>query len=176
MAKTPLQAAEDHHGGGGHHVASAPTLFFVLLALMIGMVLTMVASYQELGDIGPIPGIVINNIIAMFIAVVKACLVIWYFMGVRWATALTRIWVAAGFLVLVIMFGILGDYYTRQYEPVAGWEKGTPISGGESALPRQWPPKGRVEAPNNEGFMPRNWQNVNPNWVEKKGAKAAGDH
>lgn len=172
MAKTPLQTAEEHHGGG-HHVASVPTLVAVLIALTVLMVVTVGASWVELPSIGPLHGVIINNLIAMAIAVVKACLVIWYFMGVRWATALTRIWVVAGFLVLILMFGILGDYFTRQYEPVAGWEKEVPISGGESALPRQWPPHGRVVPPNNNGFMPRNHQNVNPNTVEKAGGHSA---
>ena len=147
MATTPLST--NTHGAGGHddhssHISSTGLLVGVLLLLMGLMGVTIWASFIDIPSIGPIPGIVMNNLVALAIATVKAALVIWFFMGVRFASSLAKIWVAAGFLVLFLMFGIMGDYGTRKFEPVQGWEVGTPVDGGETSLPRTWPPEGRT--------------------------------
>jgi cytochrome c oxidase subunit 4 len=50
----------------------------------------------------------------------KALLVILFFMHVRWATRLTWVVAASGFVWLLILFGItMTDYLTR------GWVAGT---------------------------------------------------
>lgn len=146
MAKSPLQAAAAH---GHSHEVPFGKLVITLIWLMAFMGLTIFASQNEVPTLLGIKGIYINNIIALAIAVVKACLVIWIFMGVMYASQLTRIWVAAGFLVLILLFGILGDYATRRFEPVQGWDP-----KGESALQRQWPPN-PPPVPNNENLRPR---------------------
>ncbi len=48
----------------------------------------------------------LNTPIALGIAVAKAWLVVWFFMGVRYNTPLTKVVVVAGFLWLLILFGI----------------------------------------------------------------------
>ena len=61
-----------------------------------------------------------NIIAAMTIALVKMLLVILFFMHVRWATRLTWVVAASGFVWLLILFGItMTDYLTR------GWVVGT---------------------------------------------------
>ena len=145
MANTPLSSAEKQHGHS--HVQSVPLLFGNMIALMVLLMITYYASFWEAGNV------TINNIIAMVIATVKAVLVIWIFMGVMHSTKLTRLWVAAGFVTLILLFGILGDYFTRQYEPVAGWEVNRP-NGGGSALQREWPPSKKPEQVG-DNFRPR---------------------
>ena len=135
----------DDHGHGGHHIASAGMLFTALIALLILMTLTIAASYWNAPG-----GTVVNNIIALAIATAKALIVILVFMGVKWQSTLTKIWVVAGFLVLVLLFGIFGDYWTRKFEPVAGWEK-----NGESAFPREFHPANDPPVPNNVNMRPR---------------------
>ena len=63
----------------------------------------------------------LNTPIALAVALVKASLVIIYFMGVRYNTPLTKLVVVAGFFWLVILFGLtMNDYVTRDWLGVAG--------------------------------------------------------
>ena len=56
----------------------------------------------------------LNAIVALTIAVIKALLVILFFMHVYWSSRLTKIYVAAGFIWLIIMVALtLSDYQTR---------------------------------------------------------------
>jgi cytochrome c oxidase subunit 4 len=55
-----------------------------------------------------------NVVLALGIAVTKTLLVILYFMHVRSSNRLTRLFVAAGFIWLLIMIALtLSDYLTR---------------------------------------------------------------
>lgn len=91
------------------------TYWKVFAALMVLLFLTVFVAYIHLD-----PTLAI--IIAMVIAVVKAVLVILYFMHVKINSRLTQLFVVTGFIFLIIMIGItLTDYKTRS------WEKG---SGG----------------------------------------------
>jgi cytochrome c oxidase subunit 4 len=133
MATTPLSS------GGEHHITPVSTYIKTIISLVILMAATVAASYWVIPDLplGPItlPGVWSNNLIALGIATAKALLVILFFMGVKYASPLTRLWTVAGFLTLFIMFFILGDYTTRKYEPAPGW------TGPEgSALSREMDP------------------------------------
>lgn len=78
----------------------------VAAALFVLFVLTVAVAYV---DFGPL-----NIYIAVSIAVVKATLVVLYFMHVRYHTRLTWIFASAGFLWLIILFALtLADYATR---------------------------------------------------------------
>lgn len=99
------------------HIVPVRVYLIVYVALLVLLVLTVGAAY--------LPGhhTLLNNIIALTIAVVKAVLVVLYFMHVRYGTRLTWVWASAGFFWLVIMFVlILGDYFTRSWIPMWGWE------------------------------------------------------
>src|SRR5919108_3655638 len=94
------------------HVAPTSLYVSVFLALLVGTGLTVLVAFYDLG--------VMNNIVMLTIACVKALLVILFFMHVRWSTRLTWLVVAAGFFWLLIMFGItMSDYMTR------GWISGS---------------------------------------------------
>lgn len=61
-----------------------------------------------------------NIVVALLIAVSKASLVVWVFMGVRYTTTLTRLFVVAGLVWLSIMILITySDYNSRSwtYQP-----------------------------------------------------------
>ena len=79
---------------------------------MVGTALTVLVAFYDLGPL--------NNVLMLGIAMTKALLVILYFMHVRWATRLTWVVAASGFVWLLILFGItMTDYLTR------GWVEGT---------------------------------------------------
>ena len=58
----------------------------------------------------------LNIVVALTIAVTKMLLVVLFFMHVRYSTRLTWLFVAAGFIWLLIMIDLtLSDYLTRGY-------------------------------------------------------------
>ena len=94
------------------HVAPKSMYYGVFLALIVGTGLTVLAAFFDMGAM--------NNVVMLTIAIVKASLVILFFMHVRWSTRLTWVVVASGFFWLLIMFGLtMQDYLTR------GWVPGT---------------------------------------------------
>jgi cytochrome c oxidase subunit 4 len=61
-----------------------------------------------------------NAIVALSIAVIKATLVVLYFMHVRYSSKLTWVFVGAGLVWLIILFAFtLSDYMTRTWVPIA---------------------------------------------------------
>jgi len=85
----------------------------VFLGLAVLTTLTVLAAHQEFG--------VMNTPIALLIAVSKATLVVWFFMGVRYNTPLTKVTAISGFVWLLILFGIgMSDYMTRSWIHVPG--------------------------------------------------------
>jgi len=98
-------------------------------ALVVLMVATIaVAQVEALKEYS-----LLNNFIAMGIAVTKATLVVLFFMGVKFSSALTKIFVLLGFSWFFMLFFMFCDYFTRSWEPVPGWT-GT---SQETAMPRE---------------------------------------
>lgn len=95
------------------HVLSVRTNVIVFLALMVLLVLTVAVAFLDLGNLG--------LAIAMTIAVIKALLILLYFMHVRFSSPLTWIFSGAAFFWLAIMFALtLNDYLTRGWLELAG--------------------------------------------------------
>ena len=97
------------------HVSLA-TYLIVFAALMILLIITVaVAFFVHAGDL--------NLIIALVIATIKAALVVLYFMHVKYASRLTKIFVCASFLWLAILFAFtFSDYLSRDWQPNSrGW-------------------------------------------------------
>ena len=93
------------------HVVSPKIYVSVFLALMFFTVLTVVVAYFDLGRA--------NVFIALTIAVIKATLVVLFFMHVRWSSRLTMVFVVAGIFWLFIMVALtLSDYLTRPTSPI----------------------------------------------------------
>jgi cytochrome c oxidase subunit 4 len=100
------------------HIPKVSTLVYVWLALLLATGLTTAVSYVELGWM--------NIVVALLIAVCKASLVAWIFMGVRFTTSLTKLFVVAGLVWLGILILLTAsDYNTRHwtYQP-APWSHG----------------------------------------------------
>jgi cytochrome c oxidase subunit 4 len=89
------------------HVVPIRVYLAIFGALMVGTVLTVMAAFWDL----PPP---LNTVVAMTIAVLKATLVVLYFMHVRYSSRLTWVVIASGLIWLGILFALtLSDYLTR---------------------------------------------------------------
>ena len=100
----------NHH----QHDASIRPYIFVWLALTALTVITVVVAEIELGEW--------NIVLAMTIAIIKALLVVLYFMHVKHATSLTKLFVGAGLLWMLILFSLtLGDYFSRGWLSPGRW-------------------------------------------------------
>jgi cytochrome c oxidase subunit 4 len=94
------------------HVVSRKIYFTIFGALMVGTALTVWVANYDLGRW--------NAIVALTIAVIKATLVVLYFMHVRYSSKLTWVFVGAGIIWLIILFAFtLSDYLTRLWVPIA---------------------------------------------------------
>jgi cytochrome c oxidase subunit 4 len=89
-------------------VVPIATYVMVFLALMVGTGVTVAASYVDLG--------IWNTPVAMAIAVTKACLVVFFFMHLKYSPKL--FWVAVGaavFWLVTMILGTASDYIARAY-------------------------------------------------------------
>lgn len=134
MSNTPLSHT--------HHVIPTRVYFQTLIALIVLMVITVAVAGVQLSDIGPFSGTVLNQVVALVIAGIKATLVISIFMGVKYSTNLTKLWALAGFIWLPLMLIMFADYLVRQNEVVQPWD-----GKHESALPRTFQPGGQSFPP-----------------------------
>lgn len=116
-------------GVHAHHITPQSTLIVIAIALFFLMALTIGAAVLMPE---PLRGYtVFMNLLALGIATVKAYLVVAYYMGVKYATKLTKLFAIGGFVWFLTLGITLIDYSSRQIEPVPGWEKQEPM-----ALPR----------------------------------------
>jgi cytochrome c oxidase subunit 4 len=95
-------------GVAGHHtpIPKVATLVKVFLSLIVLTFVTTLVSYIDLGEL--------NIVVALLIAVFKACLVAWIFMGVRYTTSLTKLFVVAGLVWLSILIVLTYTDYTSR--------------------------------------------------------------
>ena len=108
---TDTEASAADPAQHGQHGETMRTYTSVYIALMVLLVLTVVASYKDLGHGW-------NLAVAMTIAIIKAVLVILFFMHVRQSSKLTWVYASAAFLWLAILFTItFADYFTRTITP-----------------------------------------------------------
>ena len=94
-----------HPAGDAHH--SSPRLYVVIWGLLMALLaLTVALGEVQLGQW--------NFFVAFAIAMVKAVLIMLFFMHVRDSRGLTRVVACAGFFWLAIMLGLtFADYLTR---------------------------------------------------------------
>jgi cytochrome c oxidase subunit 4 len=87
-------------------VSDRQTFLLVDFALLMLLLATYGVSFLHLG--------IFNPILNLGIAVAKAGLVAWFFMHLRAARGIVRLFAGAALLWLVIMFGLgLNDWLTR---------------------------------------------------------------
>ena len=93
------------------HIVQPRIYIGIFLSLMVGTALTVLAAFYDFP--GPL-----NAVVALTIAVVKATLVVLFFMHVRYSGRLVWLVIVAALLWLAIMFAItLSDYWTRTWLP-----------------------------------------------------------
>jgi cytochrome c oxidase subunit IV len=110
----------DQHGQTDHehHVVSPFIYLSILLALLIGTAITVWVSYIDLGEWHIAPGITLfwNPVIALAIACTKMTLVVLFFMHVKYSRKLTKLTVASGFFMFLVLVGMtLCDYFSRAW-------------------------------------------------------------
>lgn len=97
-----------------HRVVSIKIYAAVFLALLALTVTTVAVSKLDLGEY--------NFIAAMTIAVIKGTLVAAFFMDLRRASSMTKLFAAAGlFWLAILLVFILSDYLSRGWLPASRW-------------------------------------------------------
>jgi cytochrome c oxidase subunit 4 len=82
--------------------------FAVFAALMVFTVITVAVAFVDLGPL--------NTVVAMTIAVIKATLVLLYFMHLRYTSRLNWAFAATGFIWLVFIIGLtMSDMVSRNW-------------------------------------------------------------
>ena len=100
--------SEQHEQEHEHHIVSPKIYVAIFLALLVLTTATVAASFIEMG--------IFNPIVALAIAVVKAVLVVLFFMHVKYSTRLTKLTVGAGIFTFLVLISLtLSDYFTRAW-------------------------------------------------------------
>ena len=90
------------------HGPSLKTYVAVFVALLLLTMVTYSAAFMDFGSHR------LNVVVALGIAVVKATLVVLFFMHVKYNERLVSVFVVAGFAWLALLIvGTLHDYWTR---------------------------------------------------------------
>jgi cytochrome c oxidase subunit IV len=99
---------------GQHPVVSVRTYVGVFVALIALTITTVAVSKLELGEL--------NFVAAMTIAVAKGLLVVLFFMDVRHAASMTKLFIGAAlFWLALLLVGTLTDYKSRNWLPGGRW-------------------------------------------------------
>src|SRR5215510_7741951 len=91
-----------------NHIVPPPTYYLIFLTLMICTAVTVAVAFVDLGPL--------NTVVALGIAVLKATLVVLFFMHVKYSTRLTWAVVLGSIFwlgILIVMTS--GDYLTRAW-------------------------------------------------------------
>jgi cytochrome c oxidase subunit 4 len=90
------------------HIVPTRVYYLIFAALMIGTCLTVQVAFFDLGAL--------NTIVALVIAVIKATLVVLFFMHAKYSTRLTWAVIAGGVFWLGILLALtFSDYLTRAW-------------------------------------------------------------
>ena len=115
------QAEDGHQAEGGHgdhhgpHIATSGNYLTIFTVLLVLTAVTVWAATMELGFL--------NTPVAMFIASVKAILVILYFMHLKFSPGQTKLAAAAAiFWLLILLIITFFDYIGRTWQDnPPGW-------------------------------------------------------
>ncbi len=102
-----------NHDHDTPHITGLGTYFAVFGALMVLTAATVFVAFQDLG--------MMNNVVALGIATLKAVLVLWFFMHLGHATTFTRVAMASTlFFFFLLLAFLFGDTLTRDLLDVPG--------------------------------------------------------
>lgn len=95
------------------HIVPVKTYVYVFLALLVGTALTAAIAFVDLGAF--------NGIVALTIAMIKAVLVLLFFMHIKYSSKMTRVTVVAAFFFLMILLALsMTDYISRPWSGTYG--------------------------------------------------------
>jgi cytochrome c oxidase subunit 4 len=90
------------------HIVPKRTYYLIFLILMVCTAVTVAVAFVDLGPL--------NTVAALGIAILKATLVVLFFMHVKYSTRLTWAVVAGSLFWLGILMALtFGDYLTRSW-------------------------------------------------------------
>jgi cytochrome c oxidase subunit IV len=99
------------------HISPKSTYYAIFAALMVLTLITVVVAFVDLG--------ILSFPVALGIAIVKATLVVLYFMHVKYSSQLTKLFVTSTLFFLVVLFGLtMTDYLTRGWKTYEGGSAG----------------------------------------------------
>ena len=102
----PANVTNPEHAS--HHIIGPPVYAAVYGSLLLGTLLTVLAADHNFG--------IFNPIIALAIACTKACIVILWFMHVKYQSNLIKMTVASGFFTFIVLIMMtLSDYISRAW-------------------------------------------------------------
>ncbi len=122
------------------HISPKPMYYAIFGSLMALTVTTVAIAFVDLGAL--------NFPVALAIAILKATLVILFFMHVKYSSALTKLICGGAFFFLIILFGLtLTDYLSRGWFVAPGGTAaaGTQLTIGPSAPSTGEPGEAAVE-------------------------------
>ena len=92
-----------------NHVVPVRLYLTIVGCLFVLTAITVLAAFVELGAL--------NTPVALAIAIIKATLVVLFFMHVRYSTPLMWVFAAAGFFMLLLLLALMmQDYMSRDWE------------------------------------------------------------
>ena len=90
------------------HIVPVRTYYLIFLTLMVCTAITVAVAFVDLGRL--------NAVVAMAIAVLKATLVVLFFMHVKYSTKLTwAVVIGSVFWLGILIVMTAGDYLTRRW-------------------------------------------------------------
>jgi len=91
-----------------NHIVPVRTYYLIFLILMVCTAITVAVAFVDLGPL--------NAVVAMTIAVLKATLVVLFFMHVKYSTRLTwAVVLGSVFWLGILLVMTAGDYLTRAW-------------------------------------------------------------
>jgi cytochrome c oxidase subunit 4 len=100
------------------HISPLRTYYIIFGSLMVLTAITVAVAFINLGAL--------NFPVAIGIAILKATLVVLFFMHVKFSSRLTKLFVASGIFFLLVLFTLtLTDYVSR------GWMTAPPTGARE---------------------------------------------
>jgi cytochrome c oxidase subunit IV len=109
------------------HVAPKSLYYTIFAALMVFTGITVAVAFINLGPF--------NFPVAISIAIIKATLVVLFFMHAKYSSRLTKLVIATGFFFLIMMFTLtLTDYISRGWITAAPSPVGAPATGTDEPV------------------------------------------
>ena len=116
------------------HISPKTTYYGIFGGLMVLTAITVAVAFIDLGSL--------NFPVALGIAILKATLVILFFMHVKYSSKLTKLVCGGAFFFLVLLFGLtMTDYLSRGWfaSPRGTAAAGTQVTVGPPAEPVEEP-------------------------------------